>query len=64
LGQSAEREVTGNSFHLNPIALCEFSGRVADAMLEWTVVGQDHKAFTIPIEATGGIDLRHIDPRR
>jgi len=51
----------GYTLDLGPICFGKFVARVANSSLERAIIGQDDQTFTIGIQPTGGIDVRHGD---
>jgi hypothetical protein len=44
------------AFHLYPVGLGQFVAGMADTVLQIAVVGEDHQALAVAIEAAGGIE--------
>lgn len=50
-----------NVFDLDQIGLGQFVTRITDVMLQPSGVGEQQQSLAVAIEATGGIDMCHID---
>ncbi len=49
------------SFHLRPVDLAQLHPRMADAVLQGAVVGEQHQPFAVVIQPAGRIDLGNGD---
>jgi hypothetical protein len=48
------------AFHLYPIGSGVLELRVCEAVLQGTVIGQQHQAFTIFVQTADGVDCRYL----
>jgi hypothetical protein len=51
----------GDTFHLHPIGFFQLVLRIGDARLGRSMIGQDHQAFAVAVEATGRIKAGSTD---
>lgn len=52
LPQQTKRCVVGYAFHLYPIGLGQLEGRVADLLLQFPIICQQHETFRVIVQAT------------
>src|SRR3569623_1308334 len=56
-----QRAIIRHALHLHPIGLFQFMARIADAVLQTTVICEHHETFAVAVESTGRIHARHCN---
>src|SRR3569833_2751947 len=59
--QLRQRAIIRHALHLHPIGLFQFMARIADAVLQTTVICEHHETFAVAVESTGRIHARHCN---
>ncbi len=60
LPEPLEGHLADFPFHLHPVGLGHFLLRVGDAVLDFTVIGEQQQALTVLVEPTGRVETGHI----
>src|SRR5581483_4536683 len=59
--QALERVVVRLAIDLRPVSFRQLVARIAQTVLQWSVIGQKQQALAVAIEPSGGIDAAYGD---